>query len=132
MNDGAVEKACVLIVDDEDGARETLCEVVEMGGCAAISASNGQKALELLATRRPCLIILDLLMPVMTGAQLLEEMMKDPELATIPVVISTSAPNLAPPGWPVLPKPIHITAIWDWMRRTCQCGEGAPHGRRST
>jgi CheY-like chemotaxis protein len=114
---------CVLVVDDEEGVREALREVVEMAGCSAMVAANGAEALKLLAKCRPCLIILDLLMPVMTGAELLEAMGKQPELATLAVVISTSAPGRAPPGWPVLPKPVDIAAVWDWMRRTCRCTE---------
>ncbi len=115
------EAGCVLIVDDEQGIRETLCEVVEMGGCAAMAAANGAEAMQMLAERRPCLIILDLVMPIMTGFEMLDAMRKDPSLAEIPVVISTSAPSRAPPGLPVLPKPINIAAVWDWMRRNCAC-----------
>lgn len=111
----------VLVVDDEEGIRETLVEVIEMIGCSAISAADGAEALEMLAARRPCLVILDLLMPVMTGMELLEAMRKDPALATIPVVISTSAPHRAPAGVPVLTKPFDIESIWGWIRRSCPC-----------
>jgi two-component system response regulator CpxR len=111
----------VLIVDDEEGARESLREVVEMGGCCAIVATNGAEALALLAERRPCLMILDLIMPVMTGTELLEAMRKEPALANLPVVVSTSAPGGAPPGVPVLSKPIDIAALWACMRRSCSC-----------
>jgi two-component system response regulator CpxR len=103
--------------------REALREVVEMAGCSAMVAANGAEALKLLAERRPCLIILDLLMPVMTGTEMLEAMRKQPELATLAVVISTSAPSRAPPGVPVLPKPVDIAAVWDCMRRMCHCAE---------
>ncbi len=120
------EAGCVLIVDDEEGIRDTLCEVVEMGGCEAIAAANGAEAMQLLSAHRPCLIILDLMMPIMTGVEMLDAMRKDPALAEIPVVISTSAPSRAPPGLPVLPKPIHIAAVWDWMRRNCACREVDP------
>jgi CheY-like chemotaxis protein len=111
----------VLVVDDEDTVRETLCEVVEMGGCAAIAAADGAEALRILAERRPCLIILDLLMPVMTGMELLEALAKSPDLASVPVLISTSAPSRAPVGWPVLSKPVDIGSVWAFMRRACRC-----------
>lgn len=117
---------CVLVVDDEEGIRETLVEVIEMIGCSAISASDGAEALKMLAKRRPCLVILDLLMPVMTGMELLEAMRKDPALATIPVLISTSAPHRAPAGVPVLTKPFEIESIWGWIRRSCRCA--SQHG----
>ena len=118
-----MDEACVLIVDDEPDTCDALCEVVEMAGCSAIVAANGAEALKLLAERRPCLMVLDLVMPVMTGIELLEAMGKEPALAKVPVIISTSAPNRAPPGMPVLPKPIDIRALWAWMRKTCTCGE---------
>jgi CheY-like chemotaxis protein len=117
----AVDKRCVLVVDDEEDIRETLREVVEMAGCSAILAENGAEALTILAKSRPCLVIIDLLMPVMTGTELLEAMLKEPELAGLPVLISTSAPHRAPIGVPVLAKPIDIAALWDWMRKTCTC-----------
>jgi two-component system response regulator CpxR len=132
MSEPAVrDDHCVLVVDDEEGVREALREVVEMAGCSAMLAANGAEALELLATCRPCLIILDLLMPVMTGTELLEAMGRLPDLATIAVVISTSAPGRAPPGLPVLPKPVDIAAVWDCMRRSCHCTE-APLPERSS
>lgn len=122
----ATEGACVLVVDDEEDVRETLRDLVEMCGCSAIVAANGAEALELLAERRPCMIILDLLMPVMTGEELLEAMRRQPALADLPVVISTSAPERAPQGVPVLKKPLDIDLFMTWLRRNCECGEAPP------
>ena len=76
--------------------------------------------------RRPCLIILYLMMPVMNGETFLEQVKKEPALATVPVLISTSAPSRAPKGFPVIPKPIDIDVVWDWMRRTCRCAPRRP------
>jgi CheY-like chemotaxis protein len=117
----AEDEVCVLVVDDDEGVREALREVVEMAGCSAMLAASGEEALSLLTTVRPCLIILDLLMPTMTGMEMLEVMHERPELASLPVVISTSAPTLAPVGVPVLSKPVDIAAVWVWMQRTCRC-----------
>ena len=117
---------CVLVVDDQEDIRETLREVIEMAGCESLAAANGVEALRLLEQHRPCLIVLDLLMPVMSGEEMLDEMRKQPELAEVTVLISTSAPDLAPAGLPILPKPIDIARLWDWMRRTCHCAANAP------
>jgi CheY-like chemotaxis protein len=114
-------EACVLIVDDEEDVRESLRDVVEMIGCSALMAASAEEALILLATRRPCLVVLDLLMPGMTGAELLETLRLQPALSAMPVLISTSAPERAPRGFPVLAKPIDIPALCAWMRRACQC-----------
>ena len=112
---------CVLVVDDEDDVRETLRDLVEMCGCSAIVAANGAEALELLSHNRPCMIVLDLLMPVMNGEQMLEAMRSKPALAQVPVVISTSAPERAPAGLPVLKKPLDIDAFVRCLRRVCDC-----------
>lgn len=125
----AAVEPCVLVVDDEEGVRETLCDLVQLTGCKAVAASNGAEALTLLRTWRPCLIILDLLMPVMSGQEMLAAMQDRPELASLPVVISTSAPSRAPKGIPVVAKPIDVQVMWDWIRRTCQCAHGKPERR---
>jgi CheY-like chemotaxis protein len=117
----AESKRCVLVVDDEADIRETLREAVEMVGCTALLAKDGIDALRVLGQHRPCLIILDLIMPNMTGEELLEAMRLQPELAQLPVIISTSAPRRAPVGVPVLPKPIDLRAFWAWIRQNCDC-----------
>lgn len=118
-----LQHECVLIVDDEEDVRESLRDVVELVGCSAVLAASAEEALTFLARRRPCLVILDLLMPGMTGAELLETMRLDSALAAMPVIISTSAPERAPRGVPILSKPIDIDALCDWMRRLCRCDE---------
>jgi CheY-like chemotaxis protein len=116
-----IEHDCVLVVDDEEGIREALTELIEMIGCTAMVAANGQEALALMARRRPCMVILDLLMPVMSGEEMLEVLKQHPTLASVPVLISTSAPGRAPAGLPVVAKPIDIEVVWSWIRRTCRC-----------
>lgn len=96
-----------------------------MTGCPTLEAENGAEGLTMLQERRPCLVILDLMMPVMSGQELLELMQKDEGLASIPVVISTSAPEQAPRGVPVVKKPVDIDAIWGHIRGACVCGAGA-------
>jgi CheY-like chemotaxis protein len=118
---GADHRAYVLIVDDEEEARESLRDVVELMGCSALLAASAKEALALLAESQPCLMLVDLMMPDMTGAQLLEAMKRDPALRTVPVVISTSAPERAPRGVPLLPKPIDIDALCGMIRRLCPC-----------
>ena len=116
----------VLIVDDDDLVRETLREVIEMAGCSALEASNGKEALKVMADHRPCLVIIDLLMPVMTGNELLEAMRREPALAEIPVIISTSAPDRAPPGVPIIRKPVDIDSVVASVQRSCRCTVSLP------
>ena len=117
----AASKNCILVVDDDEDIRETLREAVEMVGCTALLAKDGSDALRVLGQHRPCLIILDLIMPIMTGEELLQAMRLQPELAQLPVVVSTSAPRRAPAGVPVLAKPIDLRAFWDCIRQNCDC-----------
>jgi CheY-like chemotaxis protein len=115
------DEGFVLVVDDEPDICDTLQEVIEMAGCRAVIASNGAEALAMLDTMRPCLIILDLMMPVMSGGELVAAMQQRPELAGLPILISTSAPGRAPAGLPVLAKPINIHKLWEHVRGSCTC-----------
>ncbi len=112
---------CVLVVDDDRDSRDTLCDVIEAKGCLVLMASNGREALAILAQRRPCLMILDLLMPIMSGAELLEELKRHPEHASLNIVISTSASHLAPPGMTLLAKPFALHDAWALLRKSCRC-----------
>jgi CheY-like chemotaxis protein len=115
------QPGCVLVVDDEETIRDTLREWIELGGCSAIVASNGFEAMLVLSSCRPCLVIADLVMPVMSGCELIRTMQGNPSLAGIPIIVSTSAPGRAPSGVTVLSKPIDIAVLWEWIRRSCQC-----------
>jgi CheY-like chemotaxis protein len=126
MSASTSSQDCVLVVEDEADAREMMREIVEMGGCTATLAANGVEALQILASLRPCLIVIDLVMPVMNGVTLIEELRRQPALAQIPFVVATSAPERVPAGAPVLTKPIDMKALWGWMQRTCRCTSAAP------
>jgi len=91
------DKPCtVLVVDDDNDIRETMVEILQDKGCAAIAAENGQAALQKLRDEgiKPCLILLDLMMPVMDGVGFRSEQQNDPALRDIPVVIISADRNL--------------------------------------
>ena len=78
----------VLVVEDDGGLRETLCQLLSEEGIAAVGVSDGSEALRHLAEGRlPALILLDLMMPVMDGWQLRMKLRSEPRWAAIPVVI---------------------------------------------
>jgi CheY-like chemotaxis protein len=79
----------VLIVDDNPDIREALSALLETRGFATVCADNGATALALLRNHRvdPCVILLDLSMPVMDGASFRREQQHDPELSRLPVVL---------------------------------------------
>ena len=90
----------VLLVEDEAETRDAMLELLAEEGYASAGASNGAEALSLLEEgKRPSLILLDLLMPVMDGWEFCREMAKKPELSRIPVAIlsATGEPHMLPP-----------------------------------
>jgi CheY-like chemotaxis protein len=81
-------KHVVLIVEDDLAAREPLEELLRQEGLDVQLASDGAEAHEhLRGGVRPCVILLDLLMPGMNGYEFRAEQMRDPALAKIPVVV---------------------------------------------
>jgi len=85
---GPREVGKVLIVDDDFALREALCVALEGEGFAVAAAANGQEALDYLRTEgRPCLVLLDLMMPIMNGWEFRAQQRQEPELADIPVVV---------------------------------------------
>jgi CheY-like chemotaxis protein len=81
----------VLIVEDDDSAREALSDCLEMEGFSVASARNGKEALDYLhSAPLPKIILLDLYMPVMTGWEFREAQKKDAAIAHIPVVVVTA------------------------------------------
>jgi CheY-like chemotaxis protein len=81
----------ILVVDDDPEVLTALSETLQAEGYAVRGARDGIEALEVIRECRPELIITDLLMPTMTGFELLGALHDDPELATIPTLIITAA-----------------------------------------
>jgi CheY-like chemotaxis protein len=80
----------VMVVEDDRDIRETLGFFLEDSGHDVVTAPHGQEALRLLrAGVRPNVIILDLMMPVMSGWELREQMLRDPAIASIPTIVIT-------------------------------------------
>jgi CheY-like chemotaxis protein len=88
----------ILIVDDEFSIVETLGEILSWAGYAVATASNGKAGLELAHGAHPALILVDYMMPVMDGLQMLARVRADPALADVPVVMMTAAPLGIPDG----------------------------------
>jgi CheY-like chemotaxis protein len=109
----------VMVVEDNTELRESLEELLLHEGFAVDSASNGADALEKLSTIQPCVIILDLLMPVMGGVELYAHMQQDERLKHVPVIISTSDPSRAPEGSVIIRKPINLDRLLKMVRSFC-------------
>ena len=81
----------ILIVDDEPDAISYVGSVLEDNGYQYISADNGVEGLELARKEKPDMILLDLIMPEKSGVMMFQELKKDPELASIPVIVVSGA-----------------------------------------
>jgi PAS domain S-box-containing protein len=77
----------VLIIDDEEDSRVLLTHTVEEAGCRVIGASSGEEGLSLARSLHPDLISVDLLMPGLSGWELVRRIKADPELRSIPVIV---------------------------------------------
>jgi CheY-like chemotaxis protein len=115
----------VLIVEDDEATREAFALILSQDGYQVKTASNGLRALEQLrSSTPPGLILLDMMMPEMDGAQLQEHLTRDERLASIPVLICSAACDRArrrlssqPVGF--LQKPIDPAALLAAVRRHC-------------
>jgi CheY-like chemotaxis protein len=117
---------CVLIVEDDDDSREMLELLLASNEYETMSARNGAEALEQMRQRRPCLVLLDLQMPVMTGWEFRERQLQDPQLADVPVVCVTAFFNPGEIeqqlGLRCLPKVGQFTAVMNEVRSLCGRG----------
>jgi CheY-like chemotaxis protein len=113
----------VLVVDDDQDIRDALCELLRDEGYDAVAAGNGQEALAYLgAGRMPCVILLDLMMPVMDGWEFRRRQASDPELSKIPVIVITAAGGLRAASIAaerVLAKPLHLDQVLDALQQYC-------------
>jgi CheY-like chemotaxis protein len=78
----------VLVVEDDRDIRESLQDLLEVEGYAVVTAENGRDALQRLhRMEAPSVILLDLMMPVMSGDEFLQELRNDDSLREIPVLV---------------------------------------------
>jgi two-component system chemotaxis sensor kinase CheA len=86
-----------LIVDDEFGLAEMLREMLREYGYDVALAMNGRMALDILREGPVHLVITDMMMPVMDGAELAAAIRESREHRAIPIVLMTSLPSAPPP-----------------------------------
>jgi CheY-like chemotaxis protein len=84
------ESCSVLLVEDDPDTREVMVRALEKDGWAVTEAGNGREALDRLAQKKPQLILLDLMMPVMDGFDFLLEMRANAAWQDIPVIVLTA------------------------------------------
>ena len=84
------ESCSVLLVEDDQPTREVMARTLEKANWSVSEAGNGREALDQLAQKKPQLILLDLMMPVMDGFDFLLEMRANEDWQDIPVIVLTA------------------------------------------
>jgi CheY-like chemotaxis protein len=123
MNPERTGPPSVLIVDDDQEINDIVGMILESRGYRVGSAENGREALAAVRESTPDLVLLDLMMPVMTGIEFLEEMQKDPALAKVPVLIlsawaeyAVDLPNVAG----IVCKPFQLKDLLGQVEKSLQ------------
>jgi DNA-binding response OmpR family regulator len=120
----------ILIVDDDEDTREMLAALLAIQGFHTIGAEDGLEALHLLrgvrhrAPHVPCLVLLDLMMPRLSGDEFRRAQLGDPAVATVPVAVMSSASDAEAHGQSLgavatLTKPFEFNVLLDVVRRYC-------------
>jgi len=110
----------VLLVEDDEDISGSLRSLLEDEGYHVEVAPHGKAALELLdRIPLPSLALVDLMMPVMNGWQLVAALEAEASLAPMPVAITTAISDAAPRGYPVFEKPIELDALLRFVSEHC-------------
>jgi len=84
----------VLVIEDDGATNEAIVGILTMEGYSCLAAFDGEQGLRLMEKHEPDLVVLDLQLPVMTGAELLVRKAAVTTLAEIPVVVVTALPSM--------------------------------------
>jgi CheY-like chemotaxis protein len=111
----------VLIVDDESTVVDVLCTILEDEGYRVLVAENGRAGMEVLAKERPDMVLCDMMMPVVDGAQMCRTMKADPRYADIPFVLMSAAQrpsqNSGCAYTAYMPKPFDYLSLLELVER---------------
>jgi CheY-like chemotaxis protein len=121
---GSVEKhfASVLLVEDDQDIREAVSAVLEAEGYTVLTAGNGEEALAILERGQPCVVLLDLMMPVMSGWDFMDVVKKNQRLVEIPVVVVSAYSEKKAEGVRrVLKKPLDVNQLLAAVADYCCC-----------
>lgn len=128
----------ILVVDDDEDIRNMVQLVLELEGYQVVTANDGQHALDLIRERgKPALILLDLMMPRMSGEDFLQVREGVPALHDTPVVLLSGHPIVQRIGDVfhadgALVKPVELEELADVARRFVrEHGALEPHARRA-
>lgn len=85
-----MEQKTVLIIEDEEDAADLFAEMMRISGFRVLKTSKSAPAISMMTADKPDLVLLDIMMPEVSGLDILRQMRRDPNLANIPVVMVTA------------------------------------------
>ena len=115
----------ILVVDDQPESSDAVGLLLEQQGIGVRIAHDGEEALAALQRGfRPCLVVVDLMMPKMDGWEFRQRQLSDPEFAGIPVLIMSGYPNADKAAGTlgvrtVLKKPLSVPRLLSLVNRHC-------------
>jgi CheY-like chemotaxis protein len=110
----------ILIVEDDAEVREGMSILLEESGYRIEAVGNGQEALDVMRSRVPCVVVLDLMMPAMTGWALHAAMRGDERLKGVPICVVSAVASHAPSDAEcVLEKPVQVPKLLDAIASFC-------------
>ena len=77
----------IIVVEDEQDAAEMFAEMMRVSGFRVLKASGSAPAMQMISVEKPAAVILDIMMPDVSGLEVLRYMRRDPKLAGIPVIV---------------------------------------------
>ena len=83
-------KTKILVIDDEPNIVQTLQDRLEMNEYEVVTAGNGREGLEKFAQEKPDVILLDVIMPIMDGHEMLEKLRRQPDGQDVSVIMLTA------------------------------------------
>jgi len=85
-----MDQKTVLIIEDEEDAAELFAEMMRVSGFRVLKTSKSAPAIAMMTSDKPDVVLLDIMMPEISGLDILRQMRRDPNLANIPVVMVTA------------------------------------------
>jgi len=124
MCDHTMSHDYILVVDDDDAIRDSVVEALEDAAYPVKAAHDGREALSILrqSEDRPCLVLLDLMMPVMDGWAFAREQAQDPRLANVPICVVTAVGTSRPipaDAVAVVRKPFKLKDLLEVVQQHC-------------
>ena len=125
MPNPLLDQKAILLVEDDPDIREAMAEILRDAGRWVVEAENGEEAFAKLGSvKRPCLILLDLLMPRMDGFEFLRRLNEHPHAPDFRVLILSAHASVEtaehyPGVVGTLHKPFHVRTLLSWVDALC-------------